>query len=283
MQNPWRSCLSTLVVCCTCLHCHLITGMENQQNPPYHYNQPYPIPPRAGAPPYNSGPPPSLLLPGQQFGQGGRFPPGPTPGLFALQQYPPFQQFGAPLPGQQQSPPTYYPPPHVQWAQSGMEQGYHGMDPRYSQSGGPSFSYARGYHQQWGPVNPPQGGMGSDPWRPPPDQMPPPPAPQQQQDGSRWNAPPPSGPPSYQRPPPPSHQQNSSMLPASGLASFQQPQLPNTQPILKRSTGEAGLASGFKESSALNCPMDPGEYSFPTEENKGMSSVSTNPDETKKQ
>ena len=79
-------------------------------------------------------------------------------------------------------------------------------------------------------MNPPQGGMGSDPWRPPPNQMPPPPAPQQQQDGSHWNQPP-SGPPvnappSYQRPPPPPHQQNSSMPPAPGLAPFQQPQPP---------------------------------------------------------
>ena len=270
----------------------------SQQISLYHYSQ-LAAPPMGGAPPYNSGLPP----PGQQFGQGGIF----TPGLpFTPQQYPPFQQFGAPLPGQQQPPPTYYPPPHVQWAQPGMEQGHHGTDPRRSQSGGPCFPYARvypRYQQQGGPMNPPQGGMGNDHWRHPPDQMPPPPAPQQQQDGSHWNTapsgPPVNAPPSYQRPPPPSHQQNSNMPPVSGLAPFQQPQPPyqsyNTdqpQPILKRSVCEAGMdlsASGFKipklqDSSGLNRPMDPGEHPLPTKGNKmdkGTSSVSTNRDKAK--
>jgi hypothetical protein len=87
---------------------------------------------------------------------------------------------------------------------------------------------------------------------------------------------------------------------ASGLAPFQQPQPPyqsyntdQSQPILKRSADEAGmdsLASGFKtprlahDSLALNRPIDPGEHPLPTKEkemDEGMSSVSTNLDETK--
>jgi hypothetical protein len=66
------------------------------------------------------------------------------------------------------------------------------------------------------------------------------------------------------------------------LAPFQQPQPPyQSDQSRKRIADDAGmdsLASEFKIPKVdLNRPMDPGEHPLPTQENKGMSSVSANP------